>query len=303
MGARSPLATYARLFRLSIAFTPIADVVTGFVATAETTGAFHLFNLRLAFACLASMSVFCFGTSLNDFLDRRKDSSLAPLRPIPSGSIAPRAALTASMFMAASALAFGLLAGFRSFAVIVLVLILAAAYNLFTRNWDWLGVINLGCIRAADLFVGFFLNDAASFTSFEWLRGGTGLPCILLVALYGGYGASLSTAALAERGQKKLDVRFPAYLALVLAFVPAASAFLKGHAVLAALLWVLLALPVLIPFTHIHIRVERLVGHLVSGFFLMGGLFVLDAGHTMGCLILTLLFLLSKNLGRLFPPS
>lgn len=303
MGARSPLAAYSRLFRLSIAFTPIADVVTGFVASVETTGPFHLFNLRLAFACLASMSVFCFGTSLNDFLDRRKDSDLAPLRPIPSGGIAPRAALTASMFMAISALVFGLLAGYRSFAAIVLVLLLAAAYNLYSRRWDWLGVLNLGCIRAADLLVGFFLNDTASFTYLEWHWGESGLPFILLVVLYGGYGISLSTVALAERDQKKLNVRIPAYLALALAFVPAVSAFLKGHAVLAALLWVLLALPVLIPYTPIRLRPERLVGHLVSGFFLVGGLFVLDAGHTMGCLILTLFFLLSKNLARMFPPS
>ena len=64
MGVLSRISAYSKLFRLSIAFTPVADVMTGYLTFSSRNDARIIYDIRLVFACMASISVFCFGTSL-----------------------------------------------------------------------------------------------------------------------------------------------------------------------------------------------------------------------------------------------
>ncbi len=293
---RSRTIEIARLFRLSIAFSPVADVLTG--CFAASGGRPLDISHTLFFAIAASVSAFCFGVSLNDYLDRVKDSNLAPERPIPSGSLTPRFVLFASVASAAAALFFSAFAGLQTMACVAVVLILCGTYNLWARRIEWLGVINLGCIRAADVLVGASLRN----TSIEADTSSV-LPLAVIVILYGAYGISLSALALSEKGQKKLPIRIPAAVAVLLplAFIP--DAVRGGVAVPAVVLWLVLALPVYRFFQEPERKVESLVGHFISGFFLVGSLAVLGAGHPFVCALMWILYFVSKALSRLFPPS
>jgi 4-hydroxybenzoate polyprenyltransferase len=278
---------YARLYRLSIAFTPVADVLAG-LAVATPAGEEPVLDARLAAACLAASMAFCFGVSLNDYLDRRKDAELAPSRPLPSGLIAPGRALIASLVPAALALALAWWVGARTGLAMTVVLLLAALYNLLTRKSDAAGVINLGAIRGADLCVGMTLASGISWNA----------PVI-----YGLYGCALSAAALGERGQRKVDLRWPAAAIALVAAAPAVRCVVNGQAAPGIILWLILMLPV---YRHITQRLEpaeALVGHLVSGYFLLAALLALSHGRVGICIFLWIAYFVSRALSRWFPPS
>jgi 4-hydroxybenzoate polyprenyltransferase len=292
----SPFSGYARLYRLSIAFTPVADVLAGH-AVSTPAGEELVLDARVFAACAASSLAFCFGVSLNDFVDRRKDRESAPSRPLPSGRIAPGAALCASLLPALLSLALAFWVGPRTGLAMMAVLLLAVLYNLLTRRSDLAGVINLGAIRAADLFVGTTLLSSGPIFSWSLRAPGTAL------LIYGFYGCALSVVALGERAQKDLDIRWPAGAAAGVAALPAVLCAFSGYAAPGTILWLIVALPI---YRHFSLRsepVEKLVGHLVSGFFLLAALFALSGGRLGMCIFLWIAYFLSRMLSRWFPPS
>jgi 4-hydroxybenzoate polyprenyltransferase len=304
MGGRPTFLALARLFRLSIAITPVADVFTGYIASQVHNSNPFSIHFPFVFACLASIASFCFGTSLNDYLDRHKDAVLASGRPLPAGEIGPRTALGLSVSMASLALMFGGLAGVRTLAAVSIVLILAVSYNLWSRRSDWLGVLNLGCIRVADLGVGLSLGlpHPPSFSWWSWSE--MGLPCGYILILYGLYGLALSTVALGERGQKRIDIRFPALAVLLIAALPLLEIlWTQGFHFPAIILWLVITLPVLKFFDQHTQKTEQLVGHLVSGFFLLGALIILGRGEILLCALLWALYFVSRTLSRWMPPA
>lgn len=286
----SSFSGYARLYRLSIAFSPVADVLAGHAISTPAEEPLVL-DVRVVAACLASSLAFCFGVSLNDLVDRCKDEKLAPSRPIPSGQITPRAALIASLLPAMLSLVLAWWVGPRTLIAMTAVLLLAALYNLLSRRSDAAGVINLGAIRAADLFVGTTIVSSVAATP------------VVALAVYGLYGCALSVLALAERFQKNLDIRWPAAAVALIAFLPTVKCAVSGYAVPAIILWLILVLPM---YRHVSLqeqRIETLVGHLVSGFFLLAALFALSGDRIGLCIFLWISYFLSRTLSRWFPPS
>jgi len=143
------VSPYFRLFRLSIALTPIADVLAGYYIFASPNDPPFYNNPSIFYACAASIAIFCFGVALNDYIDRNKDLSLTPDRPIPAGDIRPLTALGASFGMAIAAVALAAQAGFGTLVSTSVVLLFVAFYNLASRRYDFLGVINLGLIHGS----------------------------------------------------------------------------------------------------------------------------------------------------------
>lgn len=295
--------SFARLFRLSIALSPAADVAAGFVIGLGGRPISSSMTPTVACACLASMAAFCFGASLNDYVDRKKDAELTPERPIPSGAIKPGAALVASLIMGVVALGLAFLCGPRTGAVMGLVLCLIASYNLFTRRSDVAGVVNLGCIRAADMLVGATLVaiDMAPPIS---ENATIGIPLAVAMALYGLHGICLSTIALNERAQKKIDLRLPALIVGCIALWPVYLLYQQEQALTGLIIWAVLVLPVYRFFSSKGATpVEALVGQLVSGFFLLAALFVLTWGHPILCIVLWAGYFISVFLAKWFPPA
>ena len=87
------ILTLLQLTRMALVFTALADgaceVLLRAAATAgpghsylETLDPLHLFTMSLA-----SVGLYGFGMSLNDIIDRRRDTQLAAHRPLPSGRL------------------------------------------------------------------------------------------------------------------------------------------------------------------------------------------------------------------------
>jgi 4-hydroxybenzoate polyprenyltransferase len=85
----------------------------------------------------------------NDVADRRRDATLAPDRPIPSGRISAAAATALAVACAAGAV---VLAGgaHGSRIAVVLALALAAAYDGGAKRFPWIGSLVMGSVRAAN---------------------------------------------------------------------------------------------------------------------------------------------------------
>lgn len=98
---------YLKLFRLPFVFTAMADSATGYLMTSSAPQ-----PRVLGLLALASAGLYLFGMAMNDVADHRRDRTLAPGRPIPSGKISLRGATTAAVLAgAAGALGVRLLEG------------------------------------------------------------------------------------------------------------------------------------------------------------------------------------------------
>lgn len=90
------MIAYLKLFRFPLVFTAVADSAAGFLALRG-----YREGDALALACFSvtSAGLYCFGMAMNDVADRERDRRLAPGRPIPSGRVTLRGALTAAILL------------------------------------------------------------------------------------------------------------------------------------------------------------------------------------------------------------
>ncbi|MFF2040666.1 SCO3242 family prenyltransferase [Kitasatospora sp. NPDC058170] len=102
---RGTPGAWAELLRAPAALTVLGDTAAGAAAAGRP-----LRGRRLALP-LASVALYWSGMALNDWADRAVDAAERPERPIPSGRIAPGAALTAAAALSGAGLALAALAG------------------------------------------------------------------------------------------------------------------------------------------------------------------------------------------------
>lgn len=217
----NPIA-WGRLLRLSLLPTAVADIAAGAV---WAQGGFEFARPQPWLLVAASLCVYHGGMALNDWADRAADARARPARPIPSGAIAPRAALAVglALLVLAPLLAFGVdrLCGVAILAVSAA----AGAYDLLGRG-AWLGPALLALCRAGNLGAGILLG----------VRHGTPHAGIwvplqpLLLApplLYGAYVFCVSRVGRLEDTGEALGPRPRVWIALALACL-AAAPFLPG---------------------------------------------------------------------------
>ena len=302
--AVSNLRAYLRLFRASVAFTPAADVVLGYAVASEWTDLPLPGPWILTAACLASSFIFCSSVAFNDFLDRQKDARDAPERPIPSGDLSPPKALAGSFLAAAAALVAAAAAGGLPLLIAAAaVLALAQSYNGFTRKGEWIGLFNLGAVRAADVCLGMICTAGpvalAALARLEvW-----GIP-----ALYGIYALGLSGTALQERKASPSLKAAVSFLSLslaaagVFAFIALSCRSAPLPEIALFLLFLLLPLARLLARKG-RTRIEEIVGHLVSGYLLVAAMPAAALISPAAGWILAGLFFISRLLGRFLPPA
>ncbi|MBK6940113.1 MAG: UbiA family prenyltransferase [Planctomycetes bacterium] len=142
--------------------SPLADVLAG-GATAIAAGR-PADSSALGFAALAGTGCFVFGMTLNDLVDRAKDTIHSPQRPLPSG----RASVGAARAQAgiAAVLALGSAAFVSPAAAVCVATMLACivAYDVIPGHGGAFGVLLLGAIRGLDLALGGFALGAGTPT-------------------------------------------------------------------------------------------------------------------------------------------
>ncbi|WP_030612640.1 SCO3242 family prenyltransferase [Streptomyces sclerotialus] len=110
-------------------------------------------NSRTALATLSSLFLYEAGMALNDWADRDIDALERPQRPIPSGRIAPGAALAAAGGLTAAGLACAAAAGRPALATATALAATVWAYDLYLKNTP-AGPTAMACARTLDLLQG-----------------------------------------------------------------------------------------------------------------------------------------------------
>src|SRR5262245_23132332 len=100
------LLAYAQLVRLPNAFTAMADICLGAVALGALPG----YLLSLICLLLASVSLYSAGMVWNDYFDFEQDLRERPFRPLPSGRVSKRTAVTLGCILLAGGVVFAALA-------------------------------------------------------------------------------------------------------------------------------------------------------------------------------------------------
>lgn len=152
---------WAELLRVSALFSVPGDLLAG------ATAAGHRPNHRTVLATCASLCLYEAGMALNDWADRDIDAVERPDRPIPSGRIAPAAALTAAGGLTVAGLA---LAAAASRPALLTATALAAtvwAYDLHLKNTP-MGPAAMACARTLDLLQGAVATAPPGTTRPRW---------------------------------------------------------------------------------------------------------------------------------------
>jgi hypothetical protein len=148
-----------QLTRMALVFTAVADSLASFLIRARAIAGPHasiapyLDPIRIIAVIVISVGLYGFGMSLNDIIDRRRDSQLAAHRPLPSGKIGVRtaywicASLISAALIAGAFYTSGPLGDPMSFFWLVWTGTLIAFYDFAGKYLVWPGLITLGLIR------------------------------------------------------------------------------------------------------------------------------------------------------------
>ncbi|MEW2389090.1 SCO3242 family prenyltransferase [Streptomyces venezuelae] len=147
MSAMATRRAWAELLRLPALFTVPGDALAGAAATGLRP------NHRTLLAIGSSLCLYEAGMALNDWADRAEDAVERPERPLPSGRIAPPAALTAATALTAAGLALASRAGRPSLAVAGALAGTVWAYDLALKHTP-AGPAAMATARGLDLLLG-----------------------------------------------------------------------------------------------------------------------------------------------------
>ncbi|MFD7322958.1 SCO3242 family prenyltransferase [Streptomyces sp. NPDC059875] len=148
-------ASWAELLRVSALFTVPGDALAGAAATGLRP------NRSTLLAIGSSLCLYEAGMALNDWADRAEDAVDRPHRPIPSGRITPRAALTASVALTAAGLGLAARAGRPALTVATALATTVWAYDLHLKHTP-AGPAAMAGARALDLLLGAVATSATS---------------------------------------------------------------------------------------------------------------------------------------------
>lgn len=161
---------YFQLIRLPNLFTAMADVLAGYlIVCGSAVYASFLANSSglaalLSLLCSTSL-IYAGGCALNDVFDRHIDAVERPFRPIPSGRIPLGNAIAVVAILYSAGLFAATLAGWRSFAVAVALVVLSSLYDGITKHMALLGPLNMAACRAVNLILGMTLNLSVPWTT------------------------------------------------------------------------------------------------------------------------------------------
>lgn len=144
---RTSLRDWAELLRVSALFTVPGDALAGAASAGLRP------NRGTALAAGASLCLYQAGMALNDWADHDEDAVDRPHRPIPSGRVAPGAALGAAAVLTAAGLAFAARAGRPALAVAAALSATVWAYDLRLKHTA-AGPAAMAAARGLDLMLG-----------------------------------------------------------------------------------------------------------------------------------------------------
>ncbi|WSY31004.1 UbiA family prenyltransferase [Streptomyces sp. NBC_00887] len=182
---RVPVRAWAELLRVSALFTVPGDALAGAAAAGRRP------TRGTALAVGASLCLYEAGMALNDWADRDEDAVDRPHRPIPSGRIAPVAALAAAGVLTAAGLTLAARAGRPALALATGLAATVWAYDLHLKHTK-AGPAAMAAARALDLLLGATATGPATTRAATAVTAGaaergatrTALPAALLLGAH-----------------------------------------------------------------------------------------------------------------------
>ncbi len=150
--------SYLQLVRAPNLFTAATNVFTGCAAVSPSSPA----PATIVLLALSSVCLYAGGVVLNDWCDIELDRVERPKRPLPSGQVASKTAVTLAVVLLAAGImlasAVSAMAAMTASAIVLLVV----TYNFGLKSFRIVGPLNMGACRFGNVLLGACAAPAAS---------------------------------------------------------------------------------------------------------------------------------------------
>ena len=204
-----------QLMRPANIITAISDIIAGIaIAGFLAPGIWNQeLVIQVLLLIIATIGLYGGGIVFNDIFDLKQDELNRPERVIPSG----RLSLKDAKIVGVSLFAIGLIAAFlvseRSGLIAVIIVVLTLTYDKYSKHYKFLGPLNMGLCRGANLILGMSIN---AYLIPEYFIIGI-IPVIFVAAI-------TLTAQKETKGKNKLAI----ITAMILDFVVIIGFFFNG---------------------------------------------------------------------------
>lgn len=152
------LKGYLQLVRAPNVFTAVTNVFTGCAAAGvSATNPTAIILLAFSSACL-----YAGGVALNDWCDLDVDRVERPKRPLPSGQVSSKAAVTLAITLLAAGVALAGVVGAMAMLTASAIVLLVATYNFGLKSVRIVGPLNMGACRFGNVLLGACAAPGAS---------------------------------------------------------------------------------------------------------------------------------------------
>jgi 4-hydroxybenzoate polyprenyltransferase len=204
------LRPYLVLIRPANVLTSIGDVLAGLaIVTVFDAVSFDALLLVLATACL-----YAGGIVFNDYFDRDLDRIERPERPIPSGKVSPKAAVTFGVILFLIAVISSFMVGKIPGILAVSIMVFALLYDRWMKHTAFGGPLFMGLARAANLLLGISYSLRA-LNEYYWIGV---IPLIFIASI-------TLTSQEENRGENRQSILLAIVLDLAVIFVLLYMAF------------------------------------------------------------------------------
>lgn len=170
------LKGYLRLCRPANLPTAAADILAGLAIVGFFNTPIYLNGILLVFS---SVLLYAGGVVLNDVFDYELDKTERPERPIPSGLISLKKARFFGFLLLFSGVLLSYLVNVSSLLIAFLLAVSIMTYDSFSKNFSFLGPLNMGVCRSLNLLLGMSVFEDFSY----WLYSLVPLIFIFAVTL------------------------------------------------------------------------------------------------------------------------
>jgi len=209
---------WLRLCRLANLFTALADIGLGYLLIRGSWTPVVPFLLLLA----ASACLYTAGMVLNDYFDREIDAVERPKRPIPSGHVAPLAALRLGCGLLLAGVALAAAVSGASLVVALALTAFIVGYDAIIKKTP-LGPLAMGTCRALNILLGASLAGTEPVGA-VWIGDLSAVFTGGHVPLALGMGLYITGVTWFARQEAETSARLPLFLALL--FIDLAVAWL-----------------------------------------------------------------------------
>lgn len=205
-----------QLMRPANIITAISDIIAGIAIAGLLIP--EIWNqqvvIQILLLIIATIGLYGGGIVFNDIFDLKQDEINRPERVIPSGRLSLKGAQT----LGVSLFTIGLIAAFlvseRSGLIAVIIVVLTLTYDKYSKHYKFLGPLNMGLCRGANLILGMSIN---AYLIPEYFIIGI-IPVIFVAAI-------TLTAQKETKGKNKLAI----ITAMILDFVVIIGFFLMAY--------------------------------------------------------------------------